>query len=211
MPDGRGLFLDLDGTLADSHAMLRDVHAAICTQAGLDPATRPFESVIALTVPEIVAGMCRDAPGADAEALLAAYGRLVYEGYRDVPPRPDAAALLAWARDEGIATCVVTSAQERPSRAWLDAHGLLDPLADVIGIESVAATKPDPAPYRMALERLACDPAQSAAVEDSPGGATSAHAAGLATYALAPEGAPGAWPPLAGFLTQLSDVREHFA
>ena len=50
--------------------------------------------------------------------------------------------------------------------------------------EEVGQGKPDPLPYRVALERLGVAPEEALAFEDSPSGVRSAVGAGIPTYAL---------------------------
>jgi beta-phosphoglucomutase-like phosphatase (HAD superfamily) len=61
--------------------------------------------------------------------------------------------------------------------------------------EDVSAPKPDPEPYQLASKLLGVEPGRCFALEDSPNGVTSAHAAGcrvIAVPSLIPiEPAPG--------------------
>ncbi|MBN8998744.1 MAG: HAD family phosphatase, partial [Rhizobiales bacterium] len=54
--------------------------------------------------------------------------------------------------------------------------------------DDVAEGKPDPEPYLTAARRLGIAPHDMAAVEDSIAGATSARAAGLRVFVIAPAG-----------------------
>lgn len=53
-----------------------------------------------------------------------------------------------------------------------------------LAAEDTERTKPDPAPYLAAAARLGLDPAACVAVEDTPAGVASAHAAGCAVLAV---------------------------
>jgi beta-phosphoglucomutase-like phosphatase (HAD superfamily) len=55
-------------------------------------------------------------------------------------------------------------------------------------MEDAGRPKPDPAPYRIALQRLGVAPADAVAIDDSPAGVRSALTAGLAVVALPAEG-----------------------
>jgi len=50
--------------------------------------------------------------------------------------------------------------------------------------DEVPLTKPDPAVYLLACERLGVDPTASVAIEDSVNGVTAAKAAGMAAVAV---------------------------
>ena len=204
----RGLFLDLDGTLADSHAMLARAYARFAERVGASDAPA-FTQAAAMTLPQIVDRLTDGREDLDRAALLEEYEQGVLEDYAEVPARDGAMALLRWARTAGLRTAVVTSARESLSRRWLEARGLWSLLDALVGREGAAHSKPHPDPYLEALARCGCDATQSVAVEDSRTGATSALAAGLTTYALASP-ADG-WPPVAGFLDDLLQVREKMA
>ncbi|MFM7064079.1 MAG: HAD family hydrolase [Actinomycetes bacterium] len=71
---------------------------------------------------------------------------------------------------------------------WVELHlgerGLLDRMATVVTGDEVHRTKPDPALYRLACERLGADPAAAVAIEDSVHGVTAAKAAGMRAVAV---------------------------
>lgn len=205
----RGLFLDLDGTLADSHGMLRDVYARALEAIRPGAQEPAFEVISVHPLPEVVRQLC-EGTGEDPAAWLARYQRWVLEGYAVVPLHPGAAELVTWAREAGWAVAVVTSAARDDSERWLAHVGLLEHLDLVVGREDVSRAKPDPEPYRHALERTGCDAASSVAIEDSAGGAAAAVAAGLRTFVLGPAG-DGTWPAVAGHLETLLEVRPQLA
>ena len=73
------------------------------------------------------------------------------------------------------------------------AAGLLARMDDDLGVsafdvtvcgDEVPANKPDPAPYRHAMDALGVDPAACVAIEDSRAGVTSALAAGAAVLGV---------------------------
>jgi beta-phosphoglucomutase len=67
----------------------------------------------------------------------------------------------------------------------IDAAGMTDLFATIVAAGDTPESKPSPAPYRLALERLResigrdIDPRRSVAIEDSKWGLESAHGAGL--------------------------------
>jgi HAD superfamily hydrolase (TIGR01509 family) len=71
---------------------------------------------------------------------------------------------------------------------WVVGHlrerGLLDRFVAVCSGDEVLRTKPDPALYVLACERLGVDPAGAVAVEDSVHGVRAARAAGMAAVAV---------------------------
>jgi beta-phosphoglucomutase-like phosphatase (HAD superfamily) len=65
------------------------------------------------------------------------------------------------------------------------ALGLEDFFDAVVPAEEVRAAKPDPEPYRTALEKLGADPEEALAFEDSVSGIHSAVGAGIPTVGIA--------------------------
>jgi len=108
------------------------------------------------------------------------YTSLVRAG--GLPLRPGVARLIAEAAEAGLTQAIVT-ASSRPAVEAL-AAGSLAPVAEAFHTwvcgEDVAAGKPDPEGYRLALSRLALDPDRVLVLEDSAGGLVAAHGAGLA-------------------------------
>ena len=67
----------------------------------------------------------------------------------------------------------------------LEKLGIADAFHVVVTAEDTDVSKPDPAPYRLALRRLAIeDPSTVLAIEDTPAGIMSAKAAGLKVLAV---------------------------
>jgi len=62
--------------------------------------------------------------------------------------------------------------------------GLAPLVTTIVAFEDTPRSKPDPAPYLLAAKRLEIDPARSIAIEDSPRGVASAHAAGYRVIAV---------------------------
>ncbi len=73
-------------------------------------------------------------------------------------------------------------------RSWVTGHlerlGIRDLFGALATGDEVERTKPDPAVYLLALERLAVRPAAAIALEDSPNGIRAAHAAGMRCVAV---------------------------
>ncbi|MEI6986302.1 MAG: GNAT family N-acetyltransferase [Rhodospirillaceae bacterium] len=182
----RGLFLDLDGTLADSLAMLRRVYQDFLAHFGTSGSEAEFQSLNGPPLVDIV-DFLRTAHGLGPTAadLLALYTGMIAQSYATAPPAAGARDLLVRARQRGWLVAVVTSAPRELARKWLEQAGL-EPLVDVIvGGDEISLGKPDPEPYLLALSRTGCAASCSLAVEDSLNGAISAAAASLPVWLLA--------------------------
>jgi len=207
------LFLDLDGTLADSLGVLKAAFVAFHARHGLTCTDADFEKANGPPLSEIVSGLRsrHGLPGTTAE-LLADYWRLLEGEFIGVGAVEGAEELLRAASQRGWISAVVTSSSERLAREWLRRRGLDGFIADVVGAESVREGKPSSAPYRVALERTGADVEASIAVEDSRAGVVSARGVGLFTFFLdrGGEGAPPdeARPGARGEIETIHSLRE---
>ena len=94
-------------------------------------------------------------------------------------PLPGVEAYLTEARALGLRLAVASSS----SREWVEGHlerlGLLSHFHTTACSDDVERVKPDPALYRLAVERLGVEPGEAVAFEDSLHGLLAAKAAGL--------------------------------
>jgi len=103
----------------------------------------------------------------DAEADGAASGKLI----------PGTRELLAWLREQNVRCGLVTNNSRRSVDAILAIHPLLS--LDLILTRDDARAKPDPDLFLLAMEKLECIAATSAAVGDTHLDALGAHRAGI--------------------------------
>ena len=101
--------------------------------------------------------------------------------------RPGAAELLREVRATGLATALVTTTPRRLAGivlAVIRADLGEDPFDVTVCGDEVPARKPDPAPYRQAMQALAVDPGECVVIEDSQAGVTAGLAAGAAVLGV---------------------------
>lgn len=87
--------------------------------------------------------------------------------------------LLEYLKRQGIKTAVATSFRREYSTEILTDAGLWEYFDGAVFGDMVENAKPDPEIYRKACEKIGADPEKSIALEDSPAGIRSAHAAGM--------------------------------
>lgn len=107
------------------------------------------------------------------------FTKLVADGR--IPPRPGIARIIPAALDAGWVVAVASTSAEDSVRAVLQ-HAVGPETADRVPLfagDVVPAKKPDPAVYRLAVDRLGLDPADTLVVEDSRNGLLAATGAGL--------------------------------
>lgn len=85
------------------------------------------------------------------------------------------------ARDaaRSVPLAIASGARGAEIRRHLEIRGLAPLFQAIVSIDDVKHGKPDPEPFLEAARRLGVDPRGCVAVEDSPGGVTSARAAGM--------------------------------
>ncbi|MCB2188373.1 MAG: HAD family phosphatase [Deltaproteobacteria bacterium] len=205
----RGIFLDLDGTLADSLPLLRGVYQEFMTGLGLTPREDEFGWLAGLTFQGVLEHLrTRYHLTQTNEEIAAAFQEIMRRSYhRLVRLAPGGRELCQAAREHGLHLAVVTSASRRITGRFLALHGL-DLLVDqVVASEDVGRSKPHPEPYLKALATAGLSPAEGLAVEDSPPGVMSALAAGLPTFVIAHPGAPPTRQEgVAGYISRLDEI-----
>ncbi len=109
----------------------------------------------------------------------ARFKQLVADG--EIPARPGIARVVPEALDAGWTVAVASTSAEESVRAVL-ANAVGEETAARIPVfagDVVPAKKPDPAIYRLTVEQLGLDPADTLVVEDSRNGLLAATGAGL--------------------------------
>jgi HAD superfamily hydrolase (TIGR01509 family) len=181
--DRYGLFLDLDGTLADSLGLLRSVYFRFLSEFNREGSDAEFDRLNGPKLSEIVGSLQTEynLPG-DLSDLFAAYNRQIDAAYEEVLPRPGSRELMETAANRGWILTLVTSNLGSRARAWLCRVGFDSLLDFIVSGEEVERGKPWPDIYELALSRSGCHASQSIAVEDSLLGAKAARTSGLRTF-----------------------------
>ena len=182
------LLLDLDGTLADSLPVMRQVYDAFLLSLEAIGSDQEFSHLNGPPLAEVVEFLAAShgLPGSQAE-LLQRYNEIADRAYGEVQPTHGALGLLEAAQLARCKVGVVTSNAVLRASRWVESSGLSALVDFVVGAEDVKLGKPHPEAYQLALARTGCPVDRVVAVEDSPKGAASARAAGLYTFALVPQ------------------------
>ena len=166
----KAVLFDLDGTLHDRAATVRGWLAGHVTRHDLptgyaerfvmldDLGYRPKREVMPQLVREF--GLTHDAQ------ML--FDDFTAHSLAAPVPMPHAADVLRELRRRGIRVGVVTNGGVQAQAACLERSGLAPLVDDVIISEGVGLSKPDPAIYTLALDRLEVNAAEVWFVGDSP-------------------------------------------
>jgi HAD superfamily hydrolase (TIGR01509 family) len=120
--------------------------------------------------------------------------------------RPGAAELLRAVRAAGLRTALVTTTPRRLAEIVLGSIRAdlgEDPFDVTVCGDEVVARKPDPAPYRQAMDALDVEPRDCVVIEDSRAGIGAGLAAGIAVLGVP---ADQAVAPAAGLTVRASLV-----
>ncbi len=151
----RTIVFDLDGTLADTSADLLAAANACLPEPVLGPqdALTAFHGGRAM----LRLGFSRLGPWTEADVdrdyprLLAAYAEGICV---DTVLYPGVVAAVEGVRRQGYATAICTNKPEGLAVELVKRLGIADLFGALVGADTLPVRKPDPAPYRLAVERV---------------------------------------------------------
>jgi HAD superfamily hydrolase (TIGR01509 family) len=193
VPEARGkhnmtlqaVLFDMDGLLVDSEPLWFEVETAIMARLGSPWGPADQAQLIGGSLPRSTAYMQRKAAVPVDQEVIAQWltqGMADLVRARGVRMLPGAAELLAAVQAAGVPCALVTSAEREIMDATLEAIGVRFPAT--VCAADVSRSKPDPEPYQRVAGLLGAAPDRCVALEDSPNGIGSAHAAGCAVIAV---------------------------
>ncbi|WP_285664483.1 HAD family hydrolase [Actinorhabdospora filicis] len=184
------VLFDMDGTLTDSEKLWSIALDELAATHGKTLSAHTREAMVGTNM-HVSMVMFHDDLGLPHEGMAASVvwletrmAELLAVG---APWQPGAREFLLAVRAAGLPTALVTATARELTETLLDnTLGRENFDASVCG-EEAGASKPDPAPYLRAAGLLGVDPRDCLAVEDSPTGLASAHAAGCRVLAVPSE------------------------
>ena len=187
------VLFDMDGTLVETEELWGEALSALAQRlggalsAGARRRTVGTSMPVAMGILTADLGVTRSATQLEDDARWVEDEAAALMGSRGIRWRPGARELLTAVRDAGLATALVTTTARRIASIVLDriTAELGHPPFDVtVCGDEVPARKPDPAPYRQAMDMLGVGPGSSLVVEDSAVGITAGLAAGAAVLGV---------------------------
>lgn len=188
---------DLDGTLADTSRDLIEAANACFVALGCGPqldhkadaatAFRGGRAMLRLGFSRM--GAVREADiDREFPNLLKHYAEYIDVHTRMYPGAEDAVLAL---RKDGFATAVCTNKPEALAEDLLQRLGVRDLFETLVGADTLPVRKPDPKPFRAAVQRAGGDPERSLLVGDTVTDLDTARAAGvpIVLVTFGPEGA----------------------
>lgn len=203
----RALLFDLDGTLAETDSLHLPTWVDVLRPHGIEIDERFFrENISGRSNSRIVENLFPHLSAQDGKDLADLKEERFRERVHELEPLPGLLDFIREAQRRGLALALVTNAPEENVEAMLLALELEGFFDEIVLSDEVGSVKPDPAPYRSALERLGVVPEEALAFEDSISGITSAAGAGIPTIGIASTQVPETLEEAGAFM-----VAEDFA
>ncbi len=182
----RALLFDLDGTLAETDSLHLPTWVDVLRPHGIEIDETFYKANISgRSTGEIVRELLPDLSKEEGREIGDAKEASFRERAGELEPLPGLLDFLKESRECGLKTALVTNAPQENVGAILLALKLGEYFDEVVLSDEVGRVKPDPAPYRAALDRLGLSPEEAVAFEDSTSGISSAIGAGVPTVGIA--------------------------
>ena len=187
----RALLFDLDGTLADTDSVHLPTWVDVLEPYGVEVDEAFYkQSISGRTTGEIIRALLPDLTDEENRSVGDAKEANFRERASGLEPFPGLVEFVERGREMGMWIALVTNAPEENVEAILPALELRDLFDVVVLADEVEAVKPDPAPYRAALERTGVPPEGALAFEDSVSGISSSVAVGIPTVGITSSQSP---------------------
>ena len=182
----QALLFDLDGTLAETDSLHLPTWVDALQPYGVEVDEEFYRDRISgRSTAEIVRELLPDLPDEQGRSIGEAKEASFRERASELEPLPGLVDFVIQGRELGMRIALVTNAPEENVETILLALKLRDFFDVVVLADEVEAVKPDPAPYRAALEKISVPAELALAFEDSVSGISSSVAAGIPTVGIA--------------------------
>ncbi|MFS8572415.1 MAG: HAD family phosphatase [Clostridia bacterium] len=179
----KALVFDYDGTIVDTERAVFISWQELFREHGLELPLADWDDAVGAAADAVDPyAMLAQRLGQPVDRLALEVRRRAHEKklLGNEPLRPGVAALIQDAKAQGLLLGMASNSSYRWIEEGLAPYGLLEQFDTVCTPDDGVPPKPDPALYRLAVERLGVAPSEAVAIEDSPHGAAAARAAGLA-------------------------------
>ena len=187
----RALLFDLDGTLAETDSLHLPTWVDVLHPYGIEVDEEFYrERISGRSNSKIVEDLLPALSTEERRRLADAKEASFRERACELEPLPGLLEFMVEGKNRGLQLVLVTNAPEENVEAILLALGTREFFDEVVLSDEVGPVKPDPAPYRAALDMLNVLPEEALAFEDSTSGIASAVGAGVPTVGIASTQSP---------------------
>ncbi|NEP86073.1 MAG: HAD family phosphatase [Okeania sp. SIO2C2] len=176
----KAILFDLDGTIVNTDPLHFQVWKEILNNYGIVIDHNSYkEKISGGTNPTILKKLLPHLSDTEVEELADYKEAKFREMATNLEPMPGLLEFIEWVKKQKLQKAVVTNAPPENAEFMLDVLQLTEtfPLVILGGVMTVA--KPDPAPYKLCLEKLEISPEEAIVFEDSRSGIKSAVGAGI--------------------------------
>ena len=192
-PPLAAILYDLDGTLVNTDPVHYQVWRDLLQEFGLEVDETFYQTRISGRLNPVIVQDLLPELSPEAGQQLADQKEARFRALAPLlTPLPGLMTLIQWATHRHLKQAVVTNAPVENVHHMLSALQLQSTFDAVVISDLLGIGKPDPAPYRYALEQCGLTPTQAIAFEDSPSGIRSAVGAGILTIGVASTQEPAA-------------------
>jgi HAD superfamily hydrolase (TIGR01509 family) len=182
----RALLFDLDGTIAETDSLHLPTWVGALEPHGVEVDEEFYRDRISgRNTNEIVRELLPDLTSEQGRSIGDAKEASFRERAAELEPLPGLVDFVGRGREVGMHIALVTNAPGENVEAILLALKLRGLFDVVVLADEVEAVKPDPAPYRAALNKTGVPAERALAFEDSVSGISSSVAAGIPTVGIA--------------------------
>jgi HAD superfamily hydrolase (TIGR01509 family) len=180
------LLFDLDGTLAETDSLHLPTWVGTLEPYGVEVDEELYrDNISGRSTDEIVRALLPNLTADESRSIGDAKEASFRERASELEPLPGLVDFIERGKERGMKIALVTNAPEENVETILLALELRDFFDIIVLADEVEAVKPDPAPYRAALEKVGVPAERALAFEDSVSGISSSVAAGIPTVGIA--------------------------
>lgn len=182
MKNFTAVVFDMDGVLFDTESICLKAWKAVGEEYHIEDIEQTAIGCIGLNITDTKA-FFQQKYGADIDFALykEECSRHIRESIeRDgLPLKPGVREILSYLKENGWRIALASSSSESSVQGHINRAGINEFFEVVVGGDMVEHSKPRPDIYLLACSRLGVLPEEAIAIEDSPNGLRSAHAAGM--------------------------------
>ncbi|MBK1989113.1 HAD-IA family hydrolase [Sphaerospermopsis aphanizomenoides BCCUSP55] len=180
------ILFDLDGTIVNTDPIHYQAWREMLLSYSIEIDETFYKSRISGRLnPEIVKDILPQLSVAEGEKFADDKEALFRERASHLRPLEGFSELLAWTQKHQIKRALVTNAPRLNAEFMLEVLAIKDVFHTIVLADDCIAGKPDPEPYKVALQKLGITAEQAIALEDSPSGIRAAVAANIPTIGIA--------------------------